>query len=390
VTQENLADPLFLANPHPTYAGWRTEGPVRRVALPRGIDAWVVTGYEEARQALTDPRLAKSPRGPQSYSVNTAISKHMLAADPPDHTRLRKLVAATFTTRRIEALRPRIEQITDELLAGMSGHDQVDLIDAFAFPLPIQVICELLGIPLDDRDKFRSWSGDIVAGSEVTGAEQMRAALGALVAYIRALLEERRTRLGDDLLSGLIAVRDSEDRLTENELTSMVFLLLIAGHETTVNLIGNGTYLLLTDRDRWERVRAERSLLPAAIEEFLRFEGPVEMSTARVATESFTFGGQQINAGDVVMVSLLGADRDADRFEDPDELRFDRRHNAHLAFGHGIHYCLGAPLARLEAMIAFDKLLDRFPELRLAVPPADLTWRPGVLIRGLSTLPVHL
>jgi cytochrome P450 len=390
VTQEDFTDPTFLRDPHPTYAQWRAEGPVRRVRLPRGIDAWLVTRYEDARTALTDPRLSKAPRGPQSFSgPQTAINKHMLANDPPDHTRLRKLVAATFTTRRIEALRPRIEQITDELLDAMAGQDQVDLIDAFAFPLPIQVICELLGIPSEDRDAFRAWSGDIVAGPEVTGPEKLQAALGALIGYIRGLLADRRTHLGDDLLSGLISVRDSADRLSEDELTSMVFLLLIAGHETTVNLIGNGTYLLLSDRDRWERLRADRSLLPAAIEEFLRYEGPVEMSTGRVAIADLTLGGQDIKEGDVVLVTLLGANRDPDRFESPDELRFDRQHNPHIGFGHGIHYCLGAPLARLEAVVAFDKLISRFPDLHLAVPPDALTWRPGVLLRGLADLPVR-
>ena len=390
MTQEDLADPLFAADPHPTYAQWRTEGPVRRVHLPRGVDAWLVTGYEEARKALTDPRLSKAPRGPQSYSgVQNAINRHMLATDPPDHTRLRKLVAAAFTTRRIESLRPRIEEITDGLLDEMSAHDKVDLIDVFAFPLPIQVICELLGIPVEDRDSFRAWSSDIVAGPEVSGPERLQSSMGALIAYIKGLLAYRRGHLGEDLLSGLIAVRDSEDRLTEDELTSMVFLLLIAGHETTVNLIGNGTYLLLSDRARWERLHADRSLLPGAIEEFLRYESPVEMSTGRVATDDLELGGRQIHAGDVVMVALLSANRDPERFEAPDELRFDRPHNPHVGFGHGIHYCLGAPLARLEATIAFDKLLGRFPKLRLAVPPADLIWRPGLLLRGLTDLPVH-
>ncbi|MEV7630203.1 cytochrome P450 [Actinoplanes sp. NPDC089786] len=390
MTQQDFADPLFAANPYPVYAEWQAEGPIRRVSMPRGFDAWLVTRYEDARKALTDPRLSKAPRGPQSHAVDTAISRHMLATDPPDHTRLRKLVAATFTTRRIEALRPRIEEITDALLDAMSSHDRVDLIDAFAFPLPIQVICELLGIPAEDQDKFRSWSNDIVSGSEVTGPERMQSSMGSLVGYIRGLIEYRRGNLGDDLLSGLIAVRDSDDRLTENELTSMVFLLLIAGHETTVNLIGNGTYLLLSDRDRWERLRADRGLLPGAIEEFLRYEGPVELSTGRVATEDFELAGQQIRAGDVVLVALAAANRDPARFDAPDELRFDRPSNAHIGFGHGLHYCLGAPLARLEAAIAFDKLLDRFPDLRLAVPPSELSWRPGLLLRGLHDLPVTL
>jgi cytochrome P450 len=310
----------------------------------------------------------------------------MLSADPPDHTRLRRLVAGAFTMRRIEALRPRIEEITDELLAAMTGRDRVDLIDALAFPLPIQVICELLGVPAADRDSFRAWTTVIVTGS--VASDHGHGAMRAMASYIRELITERRARPGDDLLSGLIGVRDAGDRLSEDELSSMVFLLLIAGHETTVNLIGNGVHLLLTERDRWDRLRADPGLLPGAIEEFLRLEGPVETSTYRYATEDLEIGGQPIRAGDAVLVSLLAADRDGSRFPEPDELRLDRAQNPHLAFGHGIHYCLGAPLARLEAQVAFGKLLARFPELRPAGSAGELSWRPGYLIRGLHELPV--
>jgi cytochrome P450 len=378
-----------MTDPHATYAEWRRTGPVRRERLPSGMEAWLVTRYDDARSALTDPRLVKSMRvnSPRSAyvppGVGQAISRHMLAADPPDHTRLRRLVSAAFTNRRVEALRPRIEEITAELLDEMAGRERADLIDAFAFPLPIQVICELLGIPSADRDKFRAWSNVVVSGT----AEAMPGAMTDLVAYIRALLAERHTRTGDDLLSGLIEVREQGDRLSEDELTSMVFLLLIAGHETTVNLIGNGTWLLLSSRDRWERLRGDLTLLPTAIEEFLRYEGPVETATFRVAAEPLEIGGQRIEAGEPVLVVLLSADRD-DRFPDAGELRLDRAQNPHLAFGHGIHYCLGAPLARLEAQVAFTGLLTRFPGLALDASPAELEWRPGLLIRGLQSLPV--
>ncbi|MFF0376548.1 cytochrome P450 family protein [Actinoplanes missouriensis] len=312
----------------------------------------------------------------------------MLAADPPDHTRLRRLVSAAFTARRMESLRPRIEEITRDLLDAIDGRDEADLIDTFAFPLPIQVICELLGVPAADRDDFRAWSNVIVAGSQ--SGDRLEPAIRAMVGYILALIAERRATPGPDLLSGLIQVRDEQDRLTEEELSSMVFLLLIAGHETTVNLIGNGTYLLLRDRPRWKRLRAEPSLLPTAIEEFLRYEGPVETSTFRVATEDLEIGGVTVRAGDPVVVVLLSANRDGDRFPDADELRLDRTQNPHLAFGHGIHYCLGAPLARLEAQIAFTQLMARHPGLRLAVEPEALRWRPGLLLRGLHELPVLL
>jgi cytochrome P450 len=388
----DLADPAFTADPHPVYARWRREGPVRRVPLPGGGSAWLVTRYEDARRALTDPRLSKAMPAPAAggivpQQVRAAISRHMLAVDPPDHTRLRRLVAAAFTARRIEALRPRIEQITDELLDAMCGRDTVDLIDAFAFPLPIQVICELLGIPPGDRDDFRAWSNVIVGG--VAGRDRLPGAMTAMVGYLRAQIADRRAHGGDDLLAGLVEVRDQADRLTEDELSSMVFLLLIAGHETTVNLIGNGTWLLLSEPGRWARLCADPALLPAAVEELLRYEGPVETATFRFTTEPVAFGDVTVPAGEPVLVGLLSANRDEDRFPDAGDLRLDRAQNPHLAFGHGIHYCLGAPLARLEAQIAFARLTGRFPGLRLAAPTGDLSWRPGLLLRGLTSLPVH-
>jgi cytochrome P450 len=388
--RDDLADLAFHNDPHPFYAQWRQTGPVRPVVLPGGFGGWLVTSYEEARQALTDPRLSQAIQPPQDNGpippdIGAAIGHHMLAVDPPDHTRLRRLVTAAFTARRIEALRPRIEQITDELLDAMAGREQVDLIDALAFPLPIQVICELLGIPSQDRDSFRSWSNTLVGGEALR--VQLPAAMMALVSYVRALIADRRQHPGDDLLSGLIAVRDQADRLSEEELSSMVFLLLIAGHETTVNLIGNGSYLLLSHRERWERLRADPALLPAAIEEFLRYESPVETATFRITTEAMEIGGTIVPAGEIVVVSLLSANRDEKRFPDAAELRLDRPQNPHMAFGHGIHYCLGAPLARLEARVAFSKLLARFPGLRLATDE-EPGWRPGLLLRGHQALPV--
>jgi cytochrome P450 len=389
--RDDLADLAFHDDPHPFYARWRQTGPVRPVVLPGGFGGWLVTSYEDARQALTDPRLSQAIQPPPqvndpiSADIGAAVGHHMLAVDPPDHTRLRRLVTAAFTARRIEALRPRIEQITDELLDAMAGREQVDLIDALAFPLPIQVICELLGIPSQDRDSFRSWSNTLVGGEALR--VQLPAAMAALVSYVRALIADRRQHPGDDLLSGLIAVRDQADRLSEDELSSMVFLLLIAGHETTVNLIGNGCYLLLSHRERWEQLRADPALLPAAIEEFLRYESPVETTTFRITTQAMQIGGVSVPAGEIVVVSLLSANRDEKRFPDAAELRLDRPHNPHMAFGHGIHYCLGAPLARLEAKVAFGKLLARFPGLRLATDEAP-GWRPGLLLRGHQALPV--
>ncbi|GIG56488.1 cytochrome P450 [Longispora fulva] len=389
----DLFTPAFQSDPHPVYARLRTDEPVRLVTLPGGNQAWLVTRYEDARRALADPRLCKSgvlaPTGPNTLidpSVVEAMSKHMLTADPPDHTRLRRLVSAAFTNRRVELLRPRVQEITDGLLDAMAGRDELDLIDAFAFPLPIQVICELLGVPAEDRESFREWSDTIVSG--VSAGERLPWAFASMLEYLRAMLARKRVEPADDLVSALIAVSEEGDALTENELTSTVFLLLIAGHETTVNLIGNAAYVLLSQRERWAELRADPELLPGAIEEFLRFESPVETATFRVAVEDVELGGTTIPAGAAVLIGLLSGNRDDRRFADPDQFDPARRDNAHLAFGHGIHYCLGAPLARLEARIALGSLLDRFGDLRLAVDPAEVLWRPGVLMRGLTALPV--
>ncbi|MGY0233739.1 cytochrome P450 family protein [Longispora urticae] len=388
-----LFTPAFQADPHPVYARLRADEPVHRVTLPGGNQAWLVTRYDDARQALSDPRLGKggllTPTGPNAFmdpEVIAAMSTHMLTADPPDHTRLRRLVSAAFTHRRVELLRPRVEEITAELLDAMAGKDEVDLIDAFAFPLPIQVICELLGVPAEDRDSFREWSDTIVAG--VMSGDRLPWAFASMLAYLREMLARKRVEPADDLVSALIGVREEGDALTENELTSTVFLLLIAGHETTVNLLGNAVHVLLSRRERWEALRADPELLPGAIEEFLRYESPVETATFRVAVADVELGGTTIPAGDAVLIGLLAGNRDDRRFADAGEFDPARRDNAHLAFGHGIHYCLGAPLARLEARIALGALLARFGDLRLAVAPSELLWRPGVLMRGLVGLPV--
>ncbi|WP_412544060.1 cytochrome P450 [Longispora sp. K20-0274] len=388
-----LFTPAFQTNPHPVYARLRTDEPVQLVTMPGGNQAWLVTRYEDARQALADPRFSKrgvlTPTGPNGLvdpAVLEAMNTHMLTADPPDHTRLRRLVSAAFTNRRVDLLRPRIEEITTGLLDAMAGRDEVDLIDAFAFPLPIQVICELLGVPAEDRESFREWSDTIVTG--VLAGDRLPWAFASMLDYLREMLARKRVEPADDLVSALIEVREEGDRLAENELTSTVFLLLIAGHETTVNLLGNAVYLLLSQRERWEELRADPELLPSAIEEFLRYESPVETATFRIAVADVELGGVTIPAGDPVLIGLLSGNRDDRRFAAAERFDLARRDNAHLAFGHGIHYCLGAPLARLEARIALGALLARYGDLRLAVDPADVLWRPGVLMRGLTGLPV--
>ena len=393
----DFSEAELIADPHELLARLRKAGPVHRFDFMPGTDGWLITSHDDARRALTDPRLSKAVMATGRLGAGSsfpadlqkAISLHMLNADPPDHTRLRRLVSAAFTARRMEGLRPRIQEITDSLIAGLAGRQTADIIDDFAFPLPFQVICELIGVPQVDRDDFRSWSNTLVGGAG--GREQAFHALTAMTAYVRELVERKRGQPDDALLSAMIEVSDSGDRLSGDELTSLVFLLLVAGHETTVNLIGNAMFLLLSRPDDAAALRADESLLPAAIEEFLRFESPVKTTTYRMATEPITIGDVTIPAGAIVVVSLLSANHDEGTFADAevfDPARVDAQQ--HIAFGYGIHYCLGAPLARLEGQIAIGSLLRAFPELAPAEPLTGLAWRPGILLRGLNHLPVRL
>src|SRR5580698_6711812 len=392
----------YFQDPLSVFARMREQSPVTSVITPEGQRAWLITRYEDVRRALADPRLSKdwrklrSPGFVPDPSVGFLMA-HMLNADPPDHTRLRRLVQKAFTPGRVAALRPRIEAITGALLdamaegavaAGDSPDGAIDLITAFAFPLPMTVICELLGIPDGDRDEFKTWS-QVILSSTAT-FDEYRAAGGAMYAYFTALLADKRAAPADDLLSALITARDSGDSLDEPELLAMIFLLLVAGHETTVNLIATGTLALLTHPSEFARLRSDPSLLPSAVEELLRYANPLNHATDRYAPEPLDVGGVLIPAGEPVLVVTSSANRDPARFPDPDRLDLGRDASGHVAFGHGIHYCVGAPLARLEGEIAFGALLARFPGLSLAVEPAALRWRPSSLIHGLETLPVRL
>ena len=380
----------YFQDPDSVHARLRAQRPVSAVIMPGGTPVWLVTGYAEARAALADPRLHKTAPGwqPAPDSIFAALDRHMLNSDPPDHERLRRLVNKAFTTRRVELLRPRIAAITASLLDDMAGQRDVDLLASFAFPLPITVICELLGIPVADRDDFRAWSSIMISDTATPAAYE--AAATAMVRYFLALLAAKRHEPADDLLSALILAREDGDRLSENELVSMAFLLLVAGHETTVNLIGSGMLALLLNPAEMSRLRADAALLPGAVEELLRYVNPVNNATYRIAAEPVEFGGSHVGQGEIVLVSLSSADRDPSRYADPDRLDVGRDSSGHLAFGHGIHYCLGAPLARLEAEIAFRALLARFGSMQLAVPAEALRWRPSTLIHGLETLPVRL
>lgn len=393
-------DPFTATGPgqrHAAYAALAAAGPVHQVTLPSGQPAWLIIGYQEVRQALHDPRIIKREAtgailggGLLPVDVIAATSSHMLNSNGSDHTRLRRLVSAAFTRHRIEQLAPRIQQLTDELLDTMADAAQVELIDAFAYPLPITVICELLGVPAQRRAQFHDLSS-ITAAREVRGdPDVFVAASTATVGFLRELVAAKRADPTDDLLSSLVAARDGADQLSEDELTSMAWLLLVAGHETTVNLIGNGVLTLLTHPEQLALLRAQPDRLATAIEELLRFTGPVQVATPRRTTDPVSIGEITIPADQIVIPALLAANRDPTRTAQPDTLDITRTDNPHLAFGHGIHHCLGAPLARLEGRITLGSLLTRFPRVRLAVPPDHLSWRPGVIMHGLDTLPVTL
>ncbi|MFJ8542472.1 cytochrome P450 [Streptomyces sp. NPDC093586] len=383
----------FTRDPYPVYARLRAQGPVHRIRMPEGdAEAWLVVGYEAGRAALADPRLSKDwSKASPSFPLGAISSgPHMLRADPPDHTRLRKLVAREFTTRRVEELAPRVQKTTDALLDRMlaAPDGRADLVEALSFPLPISVICELLGVPDLDRDSFRAWSNDALGS---TDPEARATAAASMARYLEQLLADKRQQPGDDLMSALIHGPDGDgDRLSSDELRGMAWLLLVAGHETTVNLISNGVLALLTHPGQLAALRADLTLIDSAVEEMLRYDGPVETPTYRFTTEPLTIGDTVVpGGGELVLVALADADRDPARFPDPERFDITRDARGHVAFGHGIHYCLGAPLARLEARIAIRTLLERCEDLTLDIHPAAITWRPGLMIRGPQRLPVR-
>ena len=395
----------YYQDPLGFFAQLRESRPVAQVEMPGYGPAWVLTRYADVRAALTDPRLARDvhrwPGGGRSRpSEATGVYAHMLHTDPPDHTRMRRLVQKAFTPRRA-ALRPRAEEIAAELLEEMAAHgDVVDLLDAYARPLPIRVLCELLGIPAADR----AWIGAAVAAYDQR-AEHDRVE-SELADYFMQLINARRDEPGDDLVSALTLVTDdgeggdgagagsggggAVDRLTGEELLATVFLLVMAGFDTTVNLIASGTLALTTHPEEMTRLREDPSLLPAAVEELLRFTSPVNHVNDRFTTHDVPVGDVVIPAGQWVFPAISSANHDPDQYPDPDRLDLGRDTSGHVAFGHGIHHCLGAPLARMEAAVALGALLARFPGLSLATPPQELRWRPVSLMNGLESLPVRL
>jgi cytochrome P450 len=379
--QVDLFDPSFIANPYPTYAQLRSTAPVHRVTLPDSRVVWLVTRYNDVASVLKDERFVKDWRNapppeqlPQVSPLPREMTKlqigNFLFMDPPDHERLRTLVSKAFTPRLIEQMRGRVQGVADALLDAVQDKGEMDLIDDYAYLLPITVIAELLGVPAEDRYKFREWSVTAVSGNRTQEYVQnvLIPHMRAFTDYLRAMFEAKRKNPEDDLISALVQAEETGNKLSEDELLGTLFLLLVAGYETTVNLIGNGTLALLQHPDH---------------------DGPFEISTERFAREDVAIGETVIPKGEVVMAVIAAADHDPKRFPEPSKLDITRTDNKHLAFGKGIHYCLGAPLARMEGQIAIGTLLRRMPNLRLKGTPKSLTWRPGLIFRGLQGLPVR-
>ncbi|MFN3980267.1 MAG: cytochrome P450 family protein [Caldilinea sp.] len=393
----------FKRNPHPTYAAMRKEHPViRQPGLFENFHIWFVTRYADVQAVLTDnetfvldAHMAFDPADPRLgmlvdlRPVMQLVNNNLLSKDGEDHRRLRNLVQSAFTPRMVAQLRPAIQSIADELLAQIVDDGQADLVESFAFPLPIIVILEMLGIPRNDRNQLRIWSDAFVTPDPSPGAEQQfLRSMTDFTDYLRALFAQRRAEPRNDLVTALLQAEEEGRRLSEQELFSMVVLLIVAGHETTVGLIGNAVLTLLLHPDQLDAVRRNPSLTPAAIEEILRYEGPVERTITRFVTKDVTLAGQRLNRGDLVIAVVGSANRDSAQFPDADRFDITRNPQRHLGFGHGVHYCVGAPLARLEGEIAVNTLLRRLPGLRLAADVQRLEWRTQPLFRGLVALPV--
>lgn len=388
-----FATPAFKANPYELYAEWRRE-PVRQTVMSDGTQVYLVTRYKDVEAGLKDPRLVKNVRNVRERGLLDRLglgklqNNNMLRADPPAHTRLRSLANEAFKPKYIKQLRSHIEQIADTLLDKVQGSGRMNLISDFAFPLPITVIGEMLGVPEKDHAKFREWSGKLIAsGSLSSERPRISREILLLVHYVRRLIADHRKHPRPDVIGQLIEATQDGDRLNKAELVSTIVLLLIAGHETTMNLIGNGMLALLLQPEQMEKLKQNPALIKPAIEEILRFVNPVQLVN-RYASEDLEIGGVTIPRGSHLQLLLASANHDPEYATEPDKLNVTREEGRHVAFSQGIHYCLGAPLARAEGEIAFAALLERMPNMRLAIPPEQLTWRPAVELRGLNSLPV--
>ena len=390
-----LAGPQFRSNPYPFYARLRKEQPVIQVTTPDGNLAWLITRYEDALNAFRDKRLSKDianlgEKPPWVPKYFEPLARNMLDLDDPDHARLRTLVHKAFTPKLIETLRTSIENITEELIESAKRRGRMDLIAEFALPLPVAVISQMLGIPKREQDKFHRWSKTIVSSqSSKVGALKAIPSVISFLRYIRRLVRLRQMHPENDLTTAMIQAEEAGDRMNTDEMLAMIFLLLIAGHETTVNLIGNGMLALFAHPEQMEKLRADSSLVTSAVEEILRFDSPVEMATERYTKEKIEISGVAIPAGARVYVVIASANRDEQQFERAEQFDITRSNNRHLSFGIGTHYCLGAPLARMEGQIAITALLKHMGKLRLRVPYSEIRWRPGLVLRGIKALPVE-
>ena len=399
------SDPATTRNPHPIFARLRAEDPVH---WSEPMSGWIVTGYDDILDGLTSSEVFSAerlgnvrkhlPAGAQAAAeeVLRYLTSWMVFRDPPDHTRLRRLFNKAFTPTSVENLRPNVEDIVGHLIDGMqakvSRGETVDYIADFAYPLPASVIMDLLGVPRADLERVKVWSDDIalfIGTAQVAGNKYLRAESGAkaMAGYFRTLVEDRTAQPRDDMISQLVLARDDRDALSTDEIIGTCILLLFAGHETTTNLIGNGFFYAMKHRGEWERLVADTSLAATAVEEFLRYDGP-SGALARVAAADLEMGGKTIREGQRVFAFMNSANRDPEAFDDPERFDVGREPNAHLTFGHGIHFCLGAPLARLEAQIAATRLAERLPHIRLSAGEPE--WHDSLILRGVKELPVKL
>jgi cytochrome P450 len=392
---QDLASPQFKANPYPFYARLRAESPVHRMKQSFWLPTvWVVSRYADVLAVLKDDRFSndftsKMPWTPRS---TRALTHTMLNRDPPDHTRLRALVNKAFTPRVVEAMRTRVQALCNDLLDAAEARGDVGLVRDYALPVPLTIISELLGVPKEDRQQFAGWSKKVAAGTSGNLVDLLlgQPALFRSVRYLRKLIARRREEPGDDLVTALVEAEEAGDRLSEDELVGMVALLLLAGYETTINLVAVGTLTLVQHPEERARFLAEADLLESAVEELLRYTSPADIAAFRIAREDVTVAGTAIPRGAIVLCALSSANRDERQFPEPDRLDLGRDPNRHLAFGGGPHFCVGAPLARLEGQIALATLFRRFPNLRLGVPAESLRWRRALIFRGLDELPIEL
>jgi cytochrome P450 len=376
----------------------RASEPVYRTTLPDKTPLWLLSRYDDVAALLRDERFKKNRRHaltkeqlrklPWTPPMFRPLERNMLDLDPPDHTRLRSLVHKAFTPSLVEQMRSRTQAIADELLDRIVWTGEMDLIKDFALPLPMTIITEILGVPRKDHHKFHKWSQAVVSLTSPSPTLRVLPSVWKFIRYLRQFFKLRRRDPKDDLVSALIKAEEAGDKLNEDELLAMVFLLLIAGHETTVNLIGNGTLALIENPNEMNKLLSEPSLVKPAVEELLRYTSPVFTTTERYAREDTTIHGVTIPQGEMTLGVIGSANRDETAFENPNELQITREPNRHLSFGQGIHFCLGAPLARMEAQIAFTTLLQRVPNLRLTKPSSSLHWRPSIFLRGLAALPL--